>query len=83
MNEDLNKEKNTLSKQKKEREEKLKENLRLKQQTGIVENKSLKADYNNREKEVEYMEAHMITLKRYHQRLTQYIERAQQIQSTN
>ena len=75
----MNKEKNELSRQKKLREEKWKENQRLRQQTGIVNNKSLKQDYDKRESEIEGLKRRIENLKLYHLKLTGYIERAQQI----
>jgi hypothetical protein len=76
----LNSEKTALSNMKKEREGLQKENQKLKQQTGIVNKKSLKTDYDNREEEIRSLSERIIGLEEYHSRLTKIIERANQVQ---
>ena len=55
-------------------------NQKLRQETGIVNNKSLKTDYVRRESEIAELEDRIVQLKNYHGNLTGIIERAQQIQ---
>jgi hypothetical protein len=62
----LNIEKSQLSKAKKDREETWKENQKLRQQTGIVNNKSLKTDYDKRENEISYLNQKVVALQNYH-----------------
>mmetsp|Transcript_1740 Transcript_1740/g.1667 ORF Transcript_1740/g.1667 Transcript_1740/m.1667 type:complete len:84 (+) Transcript_1740:142-393(+) len=76
----LNGEKTDLSKHKKKREQLQKENQKMKQKTGIVNNKSLKTDFEKREIEKTMLEENIISLKDYHAQLTQLIERANQVQ---
>jgi predicted nucleic acid-binding Zn-ribbon protein len=52
LNDKLNEDKISLSKMKKEREVLQKENQKLRQQTGIVNKKSLKTDYDRRAEEI-------------------------------
>jgi predicted nucleic acid-binding Zn-ribbon protein len=52
LNDKLNDDKISLSKMKKEREVLQKENQKLRQQTGIVNKKSLKTDYDRRSEEI-------------------------------
>lgn len=76
----LNGEKNELSKFKKTREKEWKKNQKMRQKTGIVNNKSLKTDFEKREIEKADLEARIMALKDYHANLTILIERANQIQ---
>ena len=78
----LNEEKISLSKMKKDREVLQKENQKLRQETGIVNKKSLKTDYDRREDEIRSLSAKIIGLEEYHSRLTKIIERANQVQMT-
>jgi hypothetical protein len=71
--------KDQLSKQKKKRETLWKENQKLKQQTGIFNNQSLKMDYQNREAEISVLETGIITLKNKHARLTELVKRAEAV----
>lgn len=80
LNDQLNEEKKSLSYMKKDREVLQKENQKLKQQTGIVNKKSLKTDYDNREDEIRSLSERIIGLEEYHSRLTKIIERANQVQ---
>lgn len=80
LGDQLNNEKLALSSMKKEREVLQKENQKLKQQTGIVNKKSLKTDYDNREDEIRSLSERIIGLEEYHSRLTKIIERANQVQ---
>jgi hypothetical protein len=52
LNDELNNDKKKLSSLKTEREKKMKENQKLKQQTGIFNKKSLKTDYASRKEEI-------------------------------
>eukprot|EP00343_Euplotes_focardii_P004189 CAMPEP_0205806004 /NCGR_PEP_ID=MMETSP0205-20121125/9380_1 /ASSEMBLY_ACC=CAM_ASM_000278 /TAXON_ID=36767 /ORGANISM="Euplotes focardii, Strain TN1" /LENGTH=223 /DNA_ID=CAMNT_0053078093 /DNA_START=76 /DNA_END=743 /DNA_ORIENTATION=- len=65
----LNKEKEKLNKHKEEREKFRKQSQRLKQQTGIENDDSLKADYNNRKGEIEGLQDNLKALKEHHQKL--------------
>ena len=80
LSEYLNTEKNDLSKLKKKREKLWKTNQKLKQQTGIVNKKSLKADFDLREHEIRLQEDRILAMKEFHQQLTKVIERANQVQ---
>jgi len=80
LNDKLNDEKISLSKMKKDREVLSKENQKLRQQTGIVNKKSLKTDYDRREEEIRSLSERIIGLEEYHSRLTKIIERANQVQ---
>ncbi len=80
MNDKLNEDKISLSKMKKEREVLQKENQKLRQQTGIVNKKSLKTDYDRRAEEIQSVSERIIGLEEYHSRLTKVIERANQVQ---
>lgn len=83
LNDDLNNEKTELSRLKKQRESLWKENQRLKQQTGIVNKKELKTDYDQRDEEIKGISEKIMGLQEYHGRLTKVIERANQIQMSN
>ena len=52
----------------------------MRQKTGIVNNKQLKKDYDNREVVKRVLEDKINKLKDYHGQLTELIERANQIQ---
>jgi hypothetical protein len=80
LNDKLNEDKISLSKMKKEREVLQKENQKLRQQTGIVNKKSLKTDYDRRAEEIQSVSERIIGLEEYHSRLTKVIERANQVQ---
>ena len=80
LNDQLNDEKISLSKMKKDREVLQKENQKLRQQTGIVNKKSLKTDYDRREDEIRSLSERIIGLEEYHSRLTKIIERANMVQ---
>jgi hypothetical protein len=80
LNDKLNEDKISLSKMKKEREFLQKENQKLRQQTGIVNKKSLKTDYDRRAEEIQSVSERIIGLEEYHSRLTKVIERANQVQ---
>jgi chromosome segregation ATPase len=82
LNDELNDEKISLSKLKKEREVLGKENQKLKQQTGIVNKKSLKTDYENREDEKKSLIKRIAGLEQYHASLYQIIEEAAKYQLT-
>ena len=69
-----------LSRMKKDREVLGKENQKLRQQTGIVNKKSLKTDYDRREDEIRSLSERIIGLEEYHSRLTKVIEQANQLQ---
>ncbi len=57
-----------------------KENQKLRQQTGIVNKKSLKTDHDKRMQEIDSLTERIIGLEEYHSRLTKIIERANQVQ---
>jgi hypothetical protein len=76
----LNKEKNALSTLKKTKEDLLKRNQKLKQQTGIVSKESLKDDYDAREREKKTLEERINGMKEYHTYLTRVNQRANQVQ---
>lgn len=80
LNDKLNEDKISLSKMKKEREVLQKENQKLRQQTGIVNKKSLKTDYDRRSEEIQSLSERIIGLEEYHSRLTKVIEQANQVQ---
>lgn len=80
MAENLNNEKNELSKNKKTREKLWKLNQKMKQKTGIVNNKNLKTDFDKRDDEIQMLQERILALKEYHEKLTQMIGRANQIQ---
>ena len=80
LNDKLNDDKISLSKMKKEREVLQKENQKLRQQTGIVNKKSLKTDYDRRSEEIQSLSERIIGLEEYHSRLTKVIEQANQVQ---
>ncbi len=65
---------------KKEREVLQKENQKLRQQTGIVNKKSLKTDFDRRAEEIQSLSERIIGLEDYHSTLTKIINRANQIQ---
>ena len=65
---------------KKEREQLQKDNQKLRQITGIVNNQSLKSDFDKREEEIRSLSERIIGLEEYHSRLTKTIERANQVQ---
>lgn len=65
---------------KKNREKLWKMNQKLRQETGIVNNKSLKTDFDKRDFEIKDLQERIETLKEYHNRLHYVIERAQQVQ---
>jgi hypothetical protein len=52
----------------------------MRQKTGIVNNKSLKTDFDKRDIDIKSLEERINALKDYHSQLTQMIERANQIQ---
>jgi len=62
LNDTLNDEKIALSKMKKDRAVLEKENQKLRQQTGIVNKKSLKTDYDLREEEIRSLSERIIGL---------------------
>jgi len=80
INDDLNEEKIALSKMKKEHQVLQKVNQKLQQQTGIVNKKELRVDFDNREEEIKSLSDRIIGLEEYHSRLTKIIERANQVQ---
>ncbi|TNV83379.1 hypothetical protein FGO68_gene100 [Halteria grandinella] len=82
LNDELNDEKIMLSKMKKDREVLGKENQKLRQQTGIVNKKSLKTDYDHREEEIRSLSERIIGLEEYHSRLYKVIDNAEQLQLT-
>jgi len=65
----LNGQKDKLSKVKEEREQFRKDSQRLRQQTGIENDDSLKADYINRKKEIEALTKEIELLQEHHQKL--------------
>lgn len=72
-------EKNNQNKQKKARDALLRLNQKLRQQTGIVNKKELKDDYDARGDEIEQLKLKEKQLKEKHARLTRIIERAQEV----
>lgn len=66
----LNAEKNSLSWKKKERERLWKENQKMRQKTGIVNNKSLKTDFDKRDIDIKSLEERINAMKDYHSQLT-------------
>lgn len=75
IKEKLNKEKKEkLNKVKEEREKFRKQSQRLKQQTGIENDDSLKADYMNRKIEIEELQKKLKLLKDHHQKLNTSIK---------
>lgn len=80
LNDQLNDEKIQLSRMKKDREVLQKENQKLRQQTGIVNKKSLKTDYDRREDEIRSLSERIVGLEEYHSNLSSIIERANQLQ---
>jgi hypothetical protein len=82
LNDELNDEKIMLSRMKKDREVLGKENQKLRQQTGIVNKKSLKTDYDHREEEIRSLSERIIGLEEYHSRLYKVIDNAEQMQLT-
>ena len=79
MNGQLNDEKISLSKMKKDREVLSKEIQKLRQQTGIVNKKPLKKDFDKRAEDIHSLSERIIGLEDYHSRLTKIIERANQV----
>ena len=65
----MNGEKNDLSRMKKNREKLWKMNQKLRQETGIVNNKSLKTDFDKRDYEIKDLQERIESLKEYHIRL--------------
>lgn len=68
--------KTKLSKQKRMRETKAKQLEKLKQQTGIVSQQSLKMDFQNREVETKRIEKECKMLEDRHKRITELINQA-------
>uniref|UniRef100_A0A7S3CLM4 CCDC113/CCDC96 coiled-coil domain-containing protein n=1 Tax=Strombidium rassoulzadegani TaxID=1082188 RepID=A0A7S3CLM4_9SPIT len=81
--EQLNNEKNEQSRLKKNREKLQKLNQRLKQQTGIVNKKELKEDYDRRDKEKLELLDKIKQLQNKHANLTRIINQASDIQMKN
>lgn len=79
LNEQLNNEKNDQSKLKKNREKLQKINQRLKQQTGIVNSKDLKVDFERRAAEIESLQQKIVQLESKHKSLQDIIEQATEI----
>jgi hypothetical protein len=71
--------KTTLSKLKKDKEKELRENLKLKQKTGIVNSGPLKEDYAQRNSEIYTIERKIDSMREYHSALNKIVERANQI----
>ena len=61
----------------------LKTNQKLRQQTGIVNKKELKTDFERRDAEITQLEENIRILQVKHQRLTNIIEQANDIQVRN
>ena len=80
LNEQLTNEKNEQSRLKKNREKLQKINQRLKQQTGIVNKKELKEDYDRRDKEKLELLDKIQALQDKHANLTNIINQAAQLQ---
>ena len=83
LTENLNADKHEQSKLKKHREVLLKTNQKLRQQTGIVNKKELKEDFDRRDTEITDLEEQIKMLQVQHQRLTNIIEQANDIQVRN
>jgi DNA repair exonuclease SbcCD ATPase subunit len=80
IEQDLKKEKNDLSSLKEKREDWRKKNQRLKQETGIVNDKFLKEDFDMRKDEISLLTKDIEQLKKHHEQLTQIIEKANMIE---
>ena len=80
LSKQLNKYKNQLSELKKKREMQRKVNQKLKQQTGIVNDKWLTQDYNERQETVKQLRSEIEQLKAHHEHLTSIIEEANRAQ---
>jgi hypothetical protein len=57
----------------------MKENQKLKQQTGIINNENLSLDYQYRQSEINKMQESILVLKGKHARLTELVKRADSV----